>query len=274
MRQLILSAGMGFSLPIPEQIEAMARIGWDGFFTGWNDENGIAAYAAKAKEVGAFYQSVHAPYHDVYRLWEEGEDGEKEADKQIACLRDCEQNGVSTVVMHAIIGFDRHTPADIGIDRFGRIFDEAERLGIRVALENTEGECYLEKLMRHFASHKAVGFCIDTGHELCYNIGRDLISTYGEKLIATHINDNLGCTGEAITWLDDAHLMPFDGKKDWADVAKRMKAVGYDGPLTFELTSQNKPDRHTHDRYASLDFNGFASLALEKARRFRNLLEA
>ena len=273
MRQLVVNLGMGFPEPVTEQIEIIKRVGWDGFFTGWNDEVGVSAYAAKAREVGAFYQSVHAPFHDCYTLWEEGEAGEKEVLRQIACLRGCAENGISTVVMHAIIGFDRHTPTEIGLDRFGRIFDEAERLGIKVAVENTEGECYLASLLSTYATHKAVGFCLDSGHELCYNVGRDMIASYGDRLIATHLNDNLGCTGETITWLDDAHLMPFDGKKDWQDLAKRLNAVSYSGPLTFELVKGSKPDRHTHDRYAGLDFEAFIRLAYEKAVRFRNLLE-
>ena len=97
---------------------------------------------------------------------------------------------------------------------------------------------------------------------------------YADKLICTHLNDNMGQTGDSITWLDDSHLLPFDGVADWNKIAERLNKAGYKGDLTFELTSKSKPERNTHDRYADLDFTGFAALALEKAKKFRDIIEA
>lgn len=49
-----------------------------------------------------------------------------------------------------------------------------------------------------------VGFCLDAGHEMCYNHSADMLSLYGDRLIATHINDNLGIRdyGGKTTWID------------------------------------------------------------------------
>jgi len=149
--------------------------------------------------------------------------------------------------------------------------DEALKVGVTCAFENTEGEKYLEKIKEHLWDHKALGFCIDTGHEMCYNRSNDMIGKYGDKLIATHLNDNLGITGEEITWIDDAHLMPFDGKADWQGIADRIKKAGCPDILTFELTTRSKPGRNTHDIYASLDIDGFLNLAHEKALKFVSL---
>lgn len=119
------------------------------------------------------------------------------------------------VVEHAVIGFDKHTPNELGVKRFETLANEAERLGIKIAIENTEGEEYLERLLSCLNGHPAVGFCIDTGHEMCYNESRDLISKYARQLLCTHLNDNMKITGDEITWLDDSHMMPFDGLADW-----------------------------------------------------------
>ena len=106
-----------------------------------------------------------------------------------------------------------------GVKRFETLANEAERLGIKIAIENTEGEEYLERLLSCLNGHPAVGFCIDTGHEMCYNESRDLISKYARQLLCTHLNDNMKITGDEITWLDDSHMMPFDGLADWrADI--------------------------------------------------------
>ncbi|MGN1093658.1 MAG: sugar phosphate isomerase/epimerase family protein [Candidatus Neoclostridium sp.] len=271
MRKLIINVDLGIDLM--EFFDRAAKVGWDGVFTGWNEEKGNKYIAERIKADGLIYQSVHAPFNKCDRLWEEDERGDAEVERQKKCLRDSAEAGVDLVVMHAIIGMDKCTPTNIGVDRFGKILDEAQSLGVKVAVENTEGECYVEKLFADLKSHPALGFCIDTGHEMCYNYSQDIIGKYGDKLIATHLNDNMGVTGEKITWYDDAHMMPFDGIADWDGIARRIKKTPFDGPLTFELNKYNRPERHTHDRYAQLDADGYLSLALEKAKKFRVLLE-
>ena len=68
------------------------------------------------------------------------------------------------------------------------------------------------------------------------------------------------------------HLLPFDGVADWNGIAARLKKANYAGDFTFELTSKNKPERHTHDIYADLDYTAFATLAFEKAKKFKELM--
>ena len=100
------------------------------------------------------------------------------------------------------------------------------------------------------------------------------MAKYGKKLIATHFNDNLGITDPAhVTWHDDLHLLPFDGIADWNGIADRLKKANYQNHLTFKLTSKSKPERNTHDIYAHLDLEGFTALALERAKKFRAILE-
>ena len=272
MNQLILGLGLGFSESPMKEMELFAQIGWDGFFTGWQSAEELEAYAKKAQALGLCYQSVHAPFHHVDLMWDEGDEGERYTDMLIDCMRDSHGVGVDLVIMHTIKGMDKCTPNALGLRRFRRIFTAAEQLGVTVALENTEGEIYLEALMKEFGSSDKVRFCIDTGHEMCYNGSRDMIGRYAQKLVCTHLNDNMGQTGDAITWLDDSHLMPFDGVADWEGIATRLKAADYTGDLTFELTRKNRPGRTTHDRYAHLDCCGFASLAYEKAQTFKALM--
>ena len=273
MQKLILGTGLGFAeVPYTEQIRRIKKAGWDGVFVGlWKEELSLSEFAKTAKEEGLFIQSVHAPFNKAAALWEEGEEGDREAERQIRVLRESAEIGVDLVIMHAIIGMAKNEPTEIGVKRYRKIADAAKALGVRLAIENTEGEVYLETLMKGLSDHPSVGFCIDTGHEMCYNGSRDLIAKYGDRLIATHLNDNMGQTGDELTWYDDSHLLPFDGKADWKGIAARLKNVGFDGPLTFEVTSQNMPERHVSDIYANLDFDGFVSLALEKAKQFRNV---
>ena len=272
MRKLILGTGLGFNVPVEEQILRIKSAGWDGVFTDISDGD-QTELAKLIRREGLIHQSVHAKFNHAHHLWEEQELGEEEVKAQQAAIEACARADVDILIMHTIIGMERCTPNDLGVERYGRIFDTAEKYGVKIALENTEGEEYLERLLREYADRDIVRFCIDTGHEMCYNRHRDLITKYGHKLVSTHLNDNMGVTGESLTWWDDSHLLPFDGIADWEGIAKRLKAVGYEGPLTFELTSRNKPNRNTHDRYANLDFDGFVSLAHDRAVRFAELFE-
>ena len=272
MNKLVLGLGNAYKVTPLEEIKIFSEVGWEGFFSGWCYGENIESYAKLADELGMFYQSVHSPFHRVDKIWDDEVNGDAAVEEQIECIKQSKAAGVDLVIIHAIIGMEKCTPTALGLKRFEKIFNAAENYGVTAALENTEGEIYVETLMKEFGSSDRVRFCIDTGHEMCYNGSRDLIGKYANKLISTHLNDNLGQTGEIITWHDDAHLMPFDGIADWNGIASRLKAAGYKGDITLELTSANKPDRHTHDRYAHLDCKGFAALALEKAKQFKALM--
>ena len=89
---------------------------------------------------------------------------------------------------------------------------------------------------------------------MCYNRSRNLLADYGGKLIATHLNDNLGISDYdgKIYWTDDLHLLPFDGIADWPELAVRLRKCGFDGPLTFELNKSSKPDRYDNSMYEKM----------------------
>ena len=272
MYELCINTGLGFDLHIPEMLPLIKKAGFDGFFTSW--QQGKTRHIAElADKNGLLYQSVHAPFNETDALWEPGDKGEYVKEKLISCVNECKDAGVPLIIFHTIIGMDKHTPTELGLQRFCRIVKRAEKIGISIAFENTEGTEYLAAVMDQFRS-PYVGFCWDTGHELCYNHGEDMTAKYGDRLTCTHLNDNFGMTDKNdMTWLDDAHLMPFDGINDWQKIADRLKAHNYKGELTFELTCKSKPGRNTHDIYAHLDEFGFLALAHEKAVRFMKLLK-
>lgn len=247
-----------------EMVRIVKAAGFDGcFFDASAADPTLSDVAARVRSEGLILQSVHAPFGKMNRMWETGEEGDAALSELVGCLEDTARNGAPLMVVHAFIGFVPEHPNALGVERFGALVRRAEEIGVRIAFENTEGESYLQALRDALFSSPAAGFCIDTGHELCYNRGADMISKYGRngKLFCTHLNDNLGVTGPEIFWHDDAHLMPFDGIADWDGIASRLKSVGYDGILTMELTTRNKPGRNTHDRYAALSALEFCSLA-------------
>ena len=268
-RQKLCLGLLGGVVPGAEQIPMLRDAGFDGFFSGWDRGTDLLALRRIGEQAGMMYQSVHAPFGHVDALWHENAHTPQAVEELVDCVRATADAEVPIIICHAFIGFDKHDPTPEGLRNFEPIIREAERLGVKVALENTEGEEYLAALMQHFAGSPAVGFCWDTGHEMCYNHSQDMLALYGDRLLCTHLNDNLGIkdyTGR-ITWLDDLHLLPFDGVGDWQGIARRLNRHQFDGPLTFELTTISKPDRHDNDLYASMDFRVYLAMAYQRACR-------
>jgi len=273
-RKNCINLNPGFKdVSLEDCLDSMKAAGFDGVFTGWSVGR-MKEVAKKISDRGLYFQSVHAPFTKAHKPWEEGPEGEAEIDSLIECIRECSEAGVPIVVIHPIIGMDRHNPTDLGIERYGRLVREAEKLGIKVAFENVEGIEYLEKIIADLGSSPAVGYCWDTGHEMCYNGSMDVPALFGDKLICTHLNDNLGQTDPSvITWLDDAHLFPFDGVADWQGIADRLARINYSGELTFELTLASKPGRNTHDIYKDLTLDSYFKLVYDKAVQFAQLIK-
>jgi len=257
-----------------ELIPIVKAAGFDGCFCSVGGES-FPSLASLVRREGLILQSTHAPFKRMNLMWEPREEGEEALAELIRCAEDTARQEVPVMVTHVFIGFGEEHPNDLGVERFGRLVKRAESLGIKIAFENTEGEKYLERIRDHLFSSPAAGFCIDTGHEMCYNRSEDMIGKYGRngKLFCTHLNDNLGITGPEIFWHDDAHLLPFDGIADWEGIVRRLKSVEYDGILTLELTTVNKPGRNTHDRYASLSPLEFLTLARGKGLRISDMMK-
>lgn len=260
-----------FGKPIEEQIKMLAETGFEAFFTHFEKGYPIEKWAGLGKEYGLIYQSLHAPFGGVADLWHgDNEKMKKAMDDIISCIHSASENEIGLIVSHCYIGFDGKTLiTEKGLENYGKIIDEAEKCGVNIAFENTEGEEYLRELLRVYGDRNNVGFCLDTGHEMCYNYGKDLLSEWGDKLIATHINDNLGIKdyNGKIFWHDDLHLLPFDGIKDWDDFGERLRKCGYKGILTFELNKLSKPHRHENDKYEKMTLQEYFTESYIRACR-------
>ncbi len=84
---------------------------------------------------------------------------------------------------------------------------------------------------------EVLGFCFDTGHANLVGINfREFIETLGSRLKVLHIHDNDG--------MADLHQVPFTFTRsrenspstDWDGFMKGLKAIGYDGVLSFETS--------------------------------------
>ena len=263
-----------FRIPLTEQIRVFREVGFGAFFTYWKPGMDVGELRRTADEAGMVFQSIHAPQFRVAKLWYPDGETQELLDELLVCLQECAKYGVPIMVVHAFCGFGMHTPTKEGLKNYSIIADEAARLGVKIAIENAEGDEYLDALMEHFKNNPWVGFCWDSGHELCYNRA-DLLGRHGSQLIATHLNDNMGPTPEdgSITWKDDLHLLPFDGVGDWTDIAARLNRCGFDDILMFELKIVSLPDRTENDKYAAMPLREYLEEAYRRAKRVAEIKE-
>ena len=269
--KLCLGVSKSFDIPPSEQIRLFKETGFECFFTEWERGGKIGEYKRIADELGMIYQSVHAPFGKIEKMWmDDAEAAQNVVSELIECVNDCAENDVPIMICHVWKGFNTpDVPNDTGVANFEKVVRAAEKLGVKIAFENTEGEEFLEKIMSALGKYENVGLCFDSGHELCYNFSRDMLAKYGSRLIATHLNDNLGIKSfEGNThWLDDLHLLPYDGVADWDKIAADLSSLGFSGPLTFELIKKSKPGRHDNDKYYKLPIEEYLAEAYARACR-------
>lgn len=265
----------GYGLNFDDSLKIIAEAGFDSFFSGTASLEELKRRRNLADHYGLIYSSLHAPFKKAADMWEDGNCGNAAENEIHECIDLCFGIEVPILVVHPFIGFDKHSPSDAGLERFKRLADYASSKNVKLAIENVEGEEYFDYLMNGLADYDSIGFCLDTGHQMCYNRGRDFLSELGDKLIYTHINDNMGITYPEgrIFWHDDAHLLPFDGIADWKKLASQLKKINYDGFITLELSKESKPNRTCNDIYKTMSSEKYVFEAAKRLNRFASMIE-
>jgi sugar phosphate isomerase/epimerase len=270
-RQRIGVAVKNYGISIKEELQIIKNAGFDAISPGWCSDLEMTEIVNVAEELGLDIEYVHAPFKRAADLWSREKDKFAPALKEIFDTIDtCVKFQIPTVVAHVWIGFDyRFDKDDLYYDNFEKIVSYACESGVKIAFENTEGLEYLMAIMEHFQNNDTVGFCWDSGHEMCYNYSEDILGALGNRLMVTHLNDNLGISGfdGKIYWTDDLHLLPYDGVADWDDNIRRLKKAKRVSILNFELSVSSKPGRHENDTYARMTPVEFYTEAYRKACR-------
>lgn len=266
-----ISVGGGYRVPVKELLSIVKGAGFDAVSPEYSASGGTDTVIEAAREMGLAVQSVHAPFGKAADMWKRDRElSDAALAELLRPLELCSRCGVPIMVVHAWIGFDyKFDPEELSFEAFDKLVSEAKRLGVKIAFENTEGEEYLFALLDRYRADDTVGFCWDSGHEMCYNRSRDLIKDLKDRLLVTHLNDNLGISREdGVTfWTDDLHLLPYDGICDWDNATARLKTARPLEILNFELSINSKPNRRENDIYAEMGLCAFFAEAYKRAKK-------
>jgi sugar phosphate isomerase/epimerase len=246
--------------PMDERYRLIRRAGFGGTLIWWDEEDwgDFRAQPAAARRAGLYVENAHADFGLANHIWEDNARGQAVFEYYAMCLNDLAQYEIPTLVMHTGCGGDKLPPvSELGLERFQRLIDQAERLDINIAIEN---QCDWEKTQRgidilsRFDSPK-LGMCYDSGHGNTWNskgLGHEMLVRFGTRLRALHLHDN-DTSG-------DQHRFPGEGTVDWPWLMGEIARAGYQGPTTLELGS-----------YRELSTEEFLARAFECAVKLEEL---
>lgn len=113
----------------------------------------------------------------------------------------------------------------------------ATKHGVRLALEVMPNRLSTAEALIDLIDNDLdlpdVGLCLDYGHAFLMGDLADTIEIAAGHLVTSHIHDNDGKS--------DAHLVPFEGRIDWATAVMTTQKVGYEGVWMLELASTGDP---------------------------------
>lgn len=249
MKQFKLSifSWFGYIMPFEERIKIIKEAGFDAVSIWWEDEfqdaqNSIILKKEDMPEIiskyGLVLENIHAPFTNTNDFWIGDLATRKALVKQyIGWIEDCSKFNIPIMVMHVSEFFKIEKPNVLGIECFLEIVKAAENLGVKIAIENTDYNIFVDYILSNINSPN-LGFCFDTSHNVISEGEKiNLLQKHGHRLFATHISDNDG--------LKDRHWIPYNGNIDWAILKKDFPIDTYKGVLGMELCTREDEKKLT-----------------------------
>lgn len=213
-------------------------VGFDSTFVS-SAQAGVAKLSDISQSVGINMEFLHAPFTNINTMWEEGEAYRRIFDLMKLTVESASASNIPMVIIHLSSGWDCPAVNELGLSRFDQLVNFAKQKNVKIAFENLRNKENVLAVMERYKDNPLVGYCYDAGHEHCYTDGVDWIRIFGDKLFCTHIHDNFGYDRSTEP---DAHLLPFDGSVDYADMIRRLDEIGYEGTLMLEVFNTRKPE--------------------------------
>ena len=230
MPKYSIYSGVILTAPIEERIAAIAAVGFDAVCldfekelekteTSWENQMRLAQKYALPVE------NVHLSAKGMNAVWKEGEEGDAMIGRLMDELRTMASLGIKTGVAHVTWGHGLPEGSfEIGLERYKKAVETAEKYGVTLALENSVYAQHVHCLLKGIKSPN-LGFCYDSGHENVYTPNEDYLSEYGDILVAMHLHDNDG--------KNDNHFLPMHphGTVDWQKKIALLKNTGLFGRM-------------------------------------------
>ena len=225
--ELGICSAFGYKLTFEERIKLIKDAGFESVMIWWGENQ--EAQPEIIRKYNIKIENAHFSFAGIDSIWKDSPDGDVLLNKYLSYIDDCRMCEIPAAVMHFSGGDNPPPYNNLGLDRFKKLFEKAEKNGITIALENVWRPDYLDFIYKNIKSDY-IKFCYDSGHENCFTKGFDYLSEYGDKLAALHLHDNDGKS--------DQHNLPFSGTVDWKRIMKKLREINYKGTLSLEINAQ------------------------------------
>ena len=232
--ELGICSTFGYKLTFEERIKLIKDAGFESVMIWWGEntkenENEQKAQPEIIRKNNLKLENAHFSFAGIDSIWKDSSDGDDLLKKYLSYIDDCKTYEISAAVMHVTGNDNPPLYGKLGLDRFKKIIEKAEKNKITIALENVWRPDYLDYIFSNIKSDY-LKFCYDSGHENCFTKDFDYLLKYGGKLAALHLHDNDGTK--------DQHSFPFSGTVDWKRIMKKLKEINYKGVLALEIDAQ------------------------------------
>lgn len=218
----------GNNYDLEPRMTLIKSIGFDGIFI-WQDEDNyrIQEVVTAARNHGLDVETMHLRFEGCNHLWLDDQEGRDYVDNIILGVYQAASLHIPTIIMHTVAKDIHPEVSELGLQRLRLILNVCESYHINLAIENIRELKYIDQV---FSSHQSpfLKMCFDSGHTNCFAYQLEDVSfdRYASYLHCIHLHDNLGDF--------DAHLIPFSGTIDFKMIARELKRIGFQGPLTSE----------------------------------------
>lgn len=222
------------NVSVKDSIVAIAQAGFKNVFLQWYDnESEFDQFAQMnyARSLGLNVIFAHLGYQGINNIWLDNEEGEALCNRWINDIKTCKENNIDFVVIHLTSKTVAPDFGPVGLNRFKRICDYAQSIGVTVAFENTKIKGYMDYILKNITNDN-VGFCFDVGHFHAHFNDEFDFDLVKNRIYAVHLHDNFGDK--------DSHFLPYDGNINWDSIINDLKYVNYKGYITLEVVYSEK----------------------------------
>ena len=208
------------SLSYRERIDLYKKVGFthlgfyfdNAYINEGEDCKELYNYAA---QIGLRIQQVHLDYAKSNDLSLDNESGEAYFDYLIEKVSECKERHIPYIIVHASKGDDAPLINQIGLDRVSRINELLKGSNTYLCFENVRVNYNLKLIFNMNLSN--IKMCYDSGHGHCYGDEQTLLTSYADKILATHLHNNYG---------KDTHNLMGEGSIDWNMVFGLLEKTG------------------------------------------------
>lgn len=225
-----------------ETLDRIVNAGFESTFTGRYDLPSVEKLVEKCKKLGLDMEFIHAPFNDINSMWLPGDRYKTIYDGMIQSIDSAAATGIKAVVTHVSSGWSPPEICDDGLKRYDDLVEYAAKKNVTLAFENLRKVGNIAYFVDRYEKNDNVKFCYDCGHEHCYTETVCFPDIFRDRMIFTHIHDNMGRDKNNPMGDPDMHVLPFDGNIDYEKMMRKLDEYDYKGSLMLEVFSGPYPN--------------------------------